>query len=592
MDRFLKILLVVEDRLEYHQIQHLLSQIHHTDYELNWVDLLDDALHEVLSEQADVILLDYHWRQGNSTHLLNGARAQGCRVPIIVMTDEMEAEVDRSAIRHGASDYLIKGRIDSQLLERTLRYAIERKAAEQRLADLAHYDPLTGIPNRILFREKLEYAVNMARREKASFTLMYLDLDGFKQVNDSFGHAAGDQVLKICSERLSQGLRNSDLVARIGGDEFTLLLENTDSATDVAHIAQKVIDTLAKPIQVGGHQLRVGCSIGIAVFPEGGGDVDTLQKHADLAMYGAKVKKGSHYHFFTEALNLEARRQLLLESELRAAVRKNEFVLHYQPRIDLSTHQVMGMEALLRWNHPERGLIYPDEFMDVAEATGLIVPIGYWVVRTAGQALLQLQALLQQQTQPTDTPVPQVSENFIMAINLSVQQFNDDKLVERIAALAKEGGFNPAHIEFELTETALMENLDRIELCIRALTHLGCSFSLDDFGTGYSSFMHLQRLPISALKVDKGFVADICLRPEDARLVSSMVTLAHSLNKTVIAEGVETLEQLQMLQQFGCDQVQGYHYCRPSSLEAITEQYFAPVEDAFPGEVRSGGVSS
>lgn len=567
MDRFLKILLVVEDRLEYHLIQRLLSQIHHTDYELTWVDLLDDALHEVLSEEADVILLDYHWRQGNCMHLLNGARAQGCRTPIIVMTDEMEAEVDRSAISHGASDYLIKGRIDSQLLERTLRYAIERKAAEQRLADLAHYDPLTGIPNRILFREKLEYAVNMARRDETSFTLMYLDLDGFKQVNDSFGHDAGDKLLKICAERLSLCLRNSDSVARIGGDEFTLLLENIVAATDIAHIAQKVIDALAKPVQLGSHQLRIGCSIGIAVFPEGGSDVDSLQKHADLAMYEAKVKRGSHYHFFTEALNLEAHRQLLLESELRAALKGDQFVLHYQPRIDLKSGQMMGLEALLRWQHPERGLIYPDEFMDVAESSGLIVPIGYWVVRTAGQALLQLRELLVQ-------PTAEVCEGFMMAINLSVRQFNDDKLVERIATLAKEIGFDPEFIEFELTETALMENLDRIELCMRALAHLGCSFSLDDFGTGYSSFMHLQRLPISALKVDRGFVADICRRQDDAKLVSSMVTLAHSLNKTIIAEGVETPEQLQMLQQFGCDQVQGYHYCRPSSLQAITEQYF------------------
>ncbi|WP_439135796.1 putative bifunctional diguanylate cyclase/phosphodiesterase [Pseudomaricurvus sp.] len=573
MDRFLKILLVVEDRLEYHLIQRLLSQIHHTDYELTWVDLLDDALHEVLSEEADVILLDYHWRQGDCMHLLNGARAQGCRVPIIVMTDQMEAEVDRSAISHGASDYLIKGRIDSQLLERTLRYAIERKAAEQRLADLAHYDPLTGIPNRILFREKLEYAVNMARRDQTTFTLMYLDLDGFKQVNDSFGHDAGDNLLKICAERLSRCLRTSDSVARIGGDEFTLLLENIDSATDIAHIAQKVIDTLAKPVHLGAHQLSVGCSIGIAVFPDGGGDVDTLQKHADLAMYEAKVRTGSHYHFFSEALNLEAHRQLLLESELRAALKRDEFVLHYQPRIDLKSGQVMGLEALIRWQHPERGLIYPDQFMDVAEASGLIVPMGYWVMRTAGKALLRLRALLQ------ETEITGVSDQLIMAINLSVRQFNDDKLVERIATLAKEEGFSPSHIELELTETALMENLDRIELCMRALAHLGCSFSLDDFGTGYSSFMHLQRLPISALKVDKGFVADICRRLEDAKLVSSMVTLAHSLNKTIIAEGVETSEQLAMLQQFGCDQVQGYHYCRPSSLELITEKYFSQLTD-------------
>lgn len=568
MDRLLKILLIVGNHAEYQLIHRLLSQIHHTDYELVWVNHLGQALREVLSTDADVILLDYHWQGGNCTDLLRRARAQGCRAPIIVMTHEMEAEVDRSAIRHGASDYLIKGRINSQLLERTLRYAIERKAAEQQLANLAHYDPLTGIPNRILFREKLEHSVSMARREGSEFTLMYLDLDGFKQVNDRVGHDAGDRVLKVCAARLRQCLRSSDSVARMGGDEFTLLLENTDSATDIAHIAQKVIDFIEQPIQVGPVQVSVGCSIGITVFPEGGDDADSLQKHADLAMYQAKARKGSHYHFFTDELNQQARRQLLLESELRRALLRHEFILHYQPRFHLLSGQLMGVEALLRWRHPECGLKYPEEFLDVAEATGLIVPIGYWVMRTAAEAMLQLQQKMAVLTSPG------VSEQLVMTINLSARQLHDDPLVERVATLMNAVGLEPGRIQFELTETALMDKPVRTELCLRALSHLGCTFSVDDFGTGYFSFMHLQRLPITALKVDHSLVSKIGSDAPATQLVASIATLAQGLNKTLVAEGVETLQQQELLQQLGFQQAQGNYYCRPSDLSTLIENYF------------------
>lgn len=568
MDRLLKILLIVGSSAEYQLIRRLLSHIHHSDYELLWVSELGNALGEVLSTDADVILLDYHWQSGNCTDLLSRARAQGCRAPIIVMTHEMEAEVDRCAIRHGASDYLIKGRINSQLLERTLRYAIERKAAEQRLAQLAHYDPLTGVANRMLFREKLEHAVSIARRERSEFTLMYLDLDGFKQINDRFGHDAGDQVLKVCAGRLRQCLRSSDSVARMGGDEFTLLLENTDSATGIANLAQKVIDSIEMPIQLGPVAVSVGCSIGIAVFPDGGSEVDSLLKHADLAMYEAKSRRGSHYHFFTDELNMQARRQLLLESELRRAVSCNEFTLHYQPHFDLASGEMTGIEALLRWRHPECGLMHPDEFLDVAEATGLIVPIGYWVLRTAAQAMVQLQQTM------AVLALPQVSDQLTMTINLSARQLNDDRLVERVAALLQAEGVKPCSIEFELTETALMDNPERTELCLRALSNLGCTFSVDDFGTGFFSFMHLQSLPIKALKVDQSLVRNIGQETGGTQLVVSIATLAQGLNKTLIAEGVETALQQQLLQQLGCHQAQGNYYCRPCDLSTLIENYF------------------
>lgn len=558
MDTIIKILLIDREHAEYLLVGHLLTQVHHTDYQLTWIDSLEEALDQILSDTYDVILLDYHWGEHNCLDLLNGARSQGCKVPIIVMTNEMEVEVDREAIRRGASDYLIKGHIDHQLLERTIRYAIERKAAEYKLAKLAHYDHLTNVPNRILFRDRLDHAIQLAARDSLSFTLMYLDLDGFKQVNDSFGHDAGDELIRASAERLRGCMRKSDSVARIGGDEFTILLEHTESTADIAHIAEKVVEVISRPYQIGSHQVVVGCSIGIAVYPEAGMDIDTLQKNADMAMYKAKQVEGSAYRFFTDSMNIEARRQLLLESELRRALRRDEFCLYYQPRVDIETGEILGVEALLRWSHPERGLVCPSEFMEVAEDTGLIVPLGYWAIHRACQDLKRMQL----------AGLPPV----VMAINLSLRQFNDEKLVERIATIAQETDINLRLLEFEITETAVMENMDLVALCMRALAQLGCRFALDDFGTGYSSFLHLQRLPISTIKVDKGFVRDITRKPEDATLVKAMVSLAHSLGKEVIAEGVESSEQLALLREFHCDQTQGFYFCKPLNFDSVSKR--------------------
>ena len=558
MDTIIKILLVDRQPEQHQLIRQLLVEVAHVDYLLEWCCELEASLAMVLSGDFDIILLDYHWHEATAQDLLMAARAQGCQVPIIVMTDEMEAVVDREAIRLGASDYLIKGRIEAQLLERTIRYAIERKCAEHKLAKLAHYDPLTNIPNRILFRDRLDHAVKLAERDGLSFSLMYLDLNGFKQVNDSFGHDAGDELIRVCAQRLEACMRRSDSVARIGGDEFTLLLEHTESTADIAHIAEKVLKVIEQPYQVGSHSVEVGASIGIAIYPEAGKSVDELQKHADMAMYDAKLVSGSQYRFFTEALNVEARRQLLLESELRRALRRDEFLLYYQPRIDLNTGQVVGLEALLRWSHPERGMIYPEEFIAIAEDSGLIIPLGYWVLHRACSDLQSLRA--------------SGIEGLTMAVNLSLRQFKDERLVSRAQDIIATTGVDPSSLEFEITETAMMENIELVQKSMEALASMKCRFSLDDFGTGYSSFSHLQRLPITAIKIDKGFVAELCKRQEDAALVAAMINLAHSLGKQVIAEGVESDFQELLLREFGCDQAQGFYLCKPLSLAAIMQR--------------------
>lgn len=551
----IKVLFIDREQGEYLLIADILAQVQRVKYELTWCPQLDTALPKILSQDYDVILLDYYWGDQSARDLLNAARVQACQTPIVVMTDEMETEVDSEAIRAGASDYMIKGSIESELLERTLRYAIERKQTELHLARLAHYDPLTDIPNRILFRDRLEHAIRLAERDNTVFTLMFIDLNGFKQVNDTFGHDAGDAIIRICAERLHEAMRRSDSVARMGGDEFTLLLQNIGSNTDLAHIAQKIIESISQPAQINGYEVVVGCSIGIASYPQAGLDADTLLKNSDIAMYKAKQEDGSSYCFFTDAMNRDVRRQLLLESDLRKALKKDQFFLQYQPRIDVNTGRVIALEALLRWSHPENGVLDAKEFVAIAEDTGLITAIGYWVIRQACTDLKKVHAIF--------------GKELVMSINLSVRQFKDDHLVQVIAEIFADSVIEAGDIEFELTETTFMENIDLVSLCMRPLAFFGINFILDNFGTGSSSFLHLQRLPITAVKIDSRFMAELQRSRSDRRLVSAMINLVQNLGKAVIAEGVENEEQKAWLLRSGCDQMQGHYFSPPQYLDDI-----------------------
>lgn len=555
MEKTIKILFIDREHGEYLLIADILSQVRHVNYELVWCNQLDQALPHILSNEFDVVLLDFFWGDASARDLLNAARVQANKTPIVIMTDEMEIEVDRDVIRAGASDYLIKGQIDHLLLERTLRYAMERKHTEMHLARLAHYDPLTDIPNRILFRDRLEHMLNLANRDKTAFALMFVDLNGFKQVNDNFGHDAGDAIIRTCAERLSSCMRRSDSVARVGGDEFTLLLSHIDSHTDVAHIAEKIIALIAEPSDINGYEVVVGCSIGIAVYPQAGRDADTLLKNADMAMYKAKQDEGSSFCFFTDAMNKTVRRQLRMESNLRKALKKNQFFLQYQPRIDLETQQIVALESLLRWDSPDAGVLNASEFIGAAEDTGLITAIGYWAIRQACRDLKEIHARFGRQ--------------ITMAVNLSMRQFKDDRLVHEIASIFEDLEIQAGDIEFELTESSFMENIELMSLCMRPLAFFGINFALDNFGTGSSSFLHLQRLPISTVKLASRLMVELQRNASDRRLVAAMINLAHNLGKLVVAEGVETLEQKDWLQAAGCDQMQGYYFAPPQSLEDV-----------------------
>lgn len=557
-DRPIRVLLIDADRSEYALIGQMLNTIDYGYYELTWCWKPEHAIDAILSELHDVVLLDYQIDNGSGPEILAKAVQMGATVPIIVMTVELDHNVDREAIRNGASDYLLKGRIDSQLLERTLRYAIERKGVEARLARMAHYDALTDVPNRILFRDRLGRALERARRTRQAVALFFIDLDGFKQVNDTLGHEAGDTLIRTVAERLSQCMRKSDSVARIGGDEFTLILEDVATTSDIVNVARKTIDVISRPITIGSQQTLIGASIGIAVYPEAGETVDTLLKHADMAMYQAKSLRGSAYRFYTEKMNVEAMNQMYLEADLRRALRRGEFELYYQPRIALGAERIAGVEALLRWNHPVRGVLSPSDFIPLAEEIGLIVPLGYWVIHRACE---DMRTLDEHGIAP-----------FQMAVNLSFKQFTDEKFALTVGSILETAGIDARRLEFELTETAIMANNEHAEHCMHAIRALGPQFSLDDFGTGFSSFAHIQRLPIGALKIDRSFVCNLPCSQEDATIVKAMIGLAHNLGLQVIAEGVESVEQVRFLCEQACDQAQGYHFSKPLPFPDLLHQ--------------------
>ncbi|BFM13692.1 hypothetical protein R50072_38450 [Simiduia litorea] len=554
MDTHIRLLLIDDEQVEYLLIGSLLSDVFHTAYEITWLPKLEDALPEILSDNYDVILLDYQWHNGSAKDLILAARNMGAKVPILVMTDEMEADVDREALSVGAADYLIKGKIDAQLLERTMRYAIERKANEIKLSELAHYDSLTGVSNRILFRDRLDHAVDLAKRGDHLFTLMYLDLDGFKPVNDCYGHDVGDMLIRETAKRLQACVRLSDTVARVGGDEFTLLLDDMHSTTDMAHLAEKVIDAISVPFALAGMEITVGCSVGIAPYRPGA-DGESLQRQADMAMYRAKQANGNQYCFYAESMDNDARRLLQVEQELRRGLSRGEITVYYQPRIDTVTGEICGLEALARWRHPARGLLTPSDFLAVANSSGLVVDMGYQIFDMVCRDVVILKRV--------------GLGDLSMSVNLSRRQLRDDNLTEQVIAALDNHGLRGSQLEFELSEDAVMGDVALATEALGTLAITGASFSLDDFGSGMSSLSTLQQLPFSRVKIDRQLVSGITQDREQHALVMAVIQLAHSLKLSTVAEGVETAEQLKRLRELGCDEVQGFWLGSPQPIEDI-----------------------
>jgi diguanylate cyclase (GGDEF)-like protein len=437
-----------------------------------------------------------------------------------------------------------------------LSAGLQRIDSENRLAFLAQFDALTGLPNRALLSDRFSQMMVQARRHATLLGVLFIDLDGFKLVNDSLGHAAGDELLKEAGRRLQAAVRAEDTVARISGDEFAVVLADLAKAEDAALVAQKIVERLAAAFRIGDKEMFVTASIGIAAFPADGDNAEALLGAADAAMYRAKQSGRNAYQFFTAEINQRTRARAELRSELRRALEREEFSLAYQPKIDLASGEACGAEALLRWRHPERGAVAPAEFIPVLEDTGLIVPVGEWVVAQACRDLKAWQAAGMQAM-----PV---------AVNLSARQFRQLDLDARIRALIRGTGIHPSLIELEITESHLMQDPDHAIRVMRALRETGIKVAVDDFGTGYSSLAYLTRFPVSALKIDRSFVAGIERENGDAAIVRTIIEMARTLAFTVVAEGVENAEQVAYLRRFGCDQAQGYFFARPMPARDFT----------------------
>ena len=556
IQREAQILLIGGELLEYRRLRELLTCVELASYQLSWCESFEQALETIATASADAILLDCQHQPELALSLLAEIIAQGCKSPVIALTQQKESAVSQQALKLGATDYLAGENSNSYILERCLGYAIEKHKANEKSTQLNLYDALTGIPNRILFRQTMERSLELAKQQQISLALLLINLDGFKKVNQSYGSAIGDNLVITMAKRLSHCVRKSDAIARVGADEFTIMLEGCYDHDDVVLVTQKVIDALSAPFEVqGGLPLMVSCSIGVAVFPQAGDSVDGLLKRANMAMLEAKTQRGSVYRFYNEATCTEASERLNLEADLRRALRANQFELYYQPRVDLATGATVGMEALIRWHHPSRGMVSPQEFIPVAEECGLIMPIGYWVIQQACADMRMFDI--------------KGHDNLEVAINLSFKQLQDTMFVDTVTRIIEQSGVDASRLEFELTETAIMSNYQQTYESMIALSKLGLTFSLDDFGTGFSSFAHIQRLPISALKVDRSFVRNVVSNKDDAIIVKAMINLANSLGLKVIAEGVETLDQAQFLWQNQCNQVQGFYYS-----PAVTAQDF------------------
>jgi diguanylate cyclase (GGDEF)-like protein len=493
--------------------------------------------------------------------------------------DEQMAAAHREAIvylwRAGFGSVLVLvlagvlGRMSWQLARSRARESEAKIAHAERVEYLAYHDALTGLPNRSMFSKQLSQRIGEAQRYGRNLAVAFLDLDRFKQINDTLGHEAGDELLREVAARLRGCVRESDLVARLGGDEFVVVLPDLSDPKYVATVAQKILAVIARPFMLIGQEFRVTASIGISTYPQDGLDEQTLTKNADIAMYQAKAEGKNNFQFYSEDLNANSLERLSLESSLRHALERNEFRLCYQAKRDIARGRITGMEALLHWEHPDLGVIAPMQFIPIAEETGLIVPIGKWVLKTACAQNVAWQR----------SGVSPLS----IAINLTERQFADEHLLEDVSAVLRATGMDPHLLEFEISESLLLHDVDATLQILTALKALGIRIAIDDFGTGYSSLTTLQRFPLDTVKIDRSFIRGLGVDVEDTDLADAVIAMGKSLSLTVVAQGVETGEQADLLRAHACDEIQGFYFSRPLPAEEFAQLLLSP-ENTYVGQ--------
>lgn len=551
----IRVLVATGDEIAAARINAMIGELDADDIETDVATTFDDVVSSLMQRQHTVCLISDLACGRSGLDVLREADALGFDIPFIVLGSARERELDRKALHYGAADYLVKERLTADEIERAIRFSIERHRTTTALSRLAMFDDLTGLYNRSMFHELLRNAISRARRASRRLTLMFLDLDRFKYVNDTLGHRYGDLLLKEVAKRIRSCLRESDMVCRLGGDEFTLILEGALSHMDAATVARKVLTQVSAPYQLEGKECFVSVSIGIAVYPEGAEDADTLIRNADLAMYRAKSKGRACFEFFTPEFSDAARRRVAIEDALREALDKGGLSLMYQPQLDLRLGRITTMEALVRLNHPALGVVSPGEFIPIAEEAGLIHRVGDWVLAQACREAAGWSA--------------EGLDHLRVAVNVSPRQFQQPDIIETIRTALDSTGLAPERLDLELTESHLAGDPDAAAAVLTRLRAMGVGTAIDDFGTGYSSLAVLKRLPVSWLKIDRSFVSGLPNNADDAAIATAIIGLAHSLNLRAIAEGVETEAQFRFLRSRGCDAIQGYLLAEPLNADDI-----------------------
>jgi len=551
----MKILLVEDNSDDVEFLRQSIRRHHSRAIDITRVDCIRDAEKALHNDRFDVVLLDLHLPDASGTECVDRLQHADALMPIVVLSGQGDEDFTVDILNRGVQDYLVKWEGDGRIILRAIRYAIERKRSEVKLNYLARHDSLTGIPNRQYLRDQLEHATARAFRARQKLALLFLDLDRFKIVNDTLGHELGDELLRAVVQRLRASVREGDLLARLGGDEFAVLLENVDGALDLEAIASNIVGRFAEPFELGGRQVSVTASVGITLYPTDSVDPVALLNNADIAMYQAKEQGRNTFKFFTQSMQEQLVSYHQLQTDLKTALAEQQFELFYQPQFGLADHRVHAVEALLRWNHPVRGLVRPDEFISVAEESGYIIPVGLWILEQVCHQIKRWENL--------GVPVPRVS------INVAAIHFRQPGLPEQIRNVLERHRVEPDLIELELTERSLMEDTDSTRACLSALKDIGLRLAIDDFGTGYSCLSYLRKFPLDVLKIDRSFVADLATSEDAQAICGAILSIAHRLSLDAVAEGIESERQLAYLTKHGCQFGQGYYFSRPVGPQAV-----------------------